>query len=572
MSEDQANINSESKKQNQNDVLYGDFQKKFPKDKLRELTLEEYTNLKENDDDYFCRWVEQKLKSLGEIRGSNSLKFGIYRYNEFPKIKCQHDEMYAWRDDFGDNAKDAFEKIKQKLIEVVEAASQKDCVNYESIEKNPLSEMFKWKIAFLYSDRRLVPIYSKKMLLDILKKCDISIPQGKTVAEIQKLLIEKKPSDEDIWKYTDSIWEKYYSEFPTKESPNVIFYGAPGTGKTYKVNEYLRTKYPDEKSFEEHVSWVQFHPNYSYEDFIEGIKPLGIDKKTNSIKLELVNGHFKDICIKAKHNPNNEYYFVADEINRANLSAVFGETLSLIEASYRDDPNGERHLLKKQYSEVEKNIHSEKSAEQSNSYNVKCYESDGRFGVPQNIRFIGMMNDVDKSIDAFDLALRRRFKWIRTDCNYGVIQDECDNGDSILEGGDDFIIACARLNYFISGIIPSADTQGIDEEKIKKVKDFIKKEDCLSLGSSYEFGHSIYMKIRNVCESKQSKKIRNEDKTDLFDQYLLPTLKEYLRSYFPEEDLGIKIDDAKTIFLGTKKKKNNPNSSATEDLTDGQPE
>ena len=104
------------------------------------------------------------------------------------------------------------------------------------------------------------------------------------------------------------------------------------------------------------------------------------------------------------------------------------------------------------------------------------------------------------------------------------------------------------------------------------MKDFIKKEDCLSLGSSYEFGHSIYMKIRNVCESKQSKKIRNEDKTDLFDQYLLPTLKEYLRSYFPEEDLGIKIDEAKTIFLGTKKKKNNPNSSATEDLTDGQPE
>lgn len=572
MSEEQASINSESKRQNRNDELYKEFQEKFPKDKLRDLTLETYTNLKENVDDYFCRWVEQKLKSLGEIRGSNSLKFGIYRYNEFPKVKCQHDSMYAWRDDFGNSAEDAFNKIKQKLIEVVDAASQKDGVDYESIEKNPLSEMFKWKIAFLYSDRRLVPIYSKKMLLDILKKCDISIPQGKTVAEIQKLLIEKKPSDEDIWKYTDSIWEKYYSEFPTKESPNVIFYGAPGTGKTYKVNEYLRTKYPDEESFEEHVSWVQFHPNYSYEDFIEGIKPLGIDKKTNSIKLELVNGHFKDLCIKAKYNPNNEYYFVADEINRANLSAVFGETLSLIEASYRDDPNGERHLLKKQYSEVEKGIHSEKSAEQSNSCNVKCYENDGRFGVPQNIRFIGMMNDVDKSIDAFDLALRRRFKWIRTDCNYGVIQDECDSGDSMLEGDDDFIIACARLNYFISGIIPSADTQGIDEEKIKKVKDFIKKEDCLSLGSSYEFGHSIYMKIRNVCESKQSKKIRKEDKIDLFDQYLLPTLKEYLRSYFPEEDLGIKIDDAKNIFLGIKKKKNNPNSSATEDLTDGQPE
>ena len=92
---------------------------------------------------------------------------------------------------------------------------------------------------------------------------------------------------------------------------------------------------------------VVFHPNYAYEDFIDGVKPRGFTEN-KQIKLELVNGHFKEFCIKvhranlefleAKEDANKElpkYYFVVDEINRANLSTVFGETLMLLEDSYR---------------------------------------------------------------------------------------------------------------------------------------------------------------------------------------------------------------------------------------------
>ena len=78
---------------------------------------------------------------------------------------------------------------------------------------------------------------------------------------------------------------------------------------------------------------LQFHPSFTYEDFIEGIKPKGVSKDGN-IRFELVNGIFKNFCIKAKEYPKKDFYFVVDEINRANLSMVFGETLSLLEKDY----------------------------------------------------------------------------------------------------------------------------------------------------------------------------------------------------------------------------------------------
>ncbi|WP_435933215.1 AAA family ATPase [Moraxella bovoculi] len=77
--------------------------------------------------------------------------------------------------------------------------------------------------------------------------------------------------------------------------------------------------------------YVQFHPSFTYKDFIDGIKPNGIDDK-GGVKLELVNGIFKKFFIRAKKDPDNNYYFIVDEINRANLSAVFDETLSLLES------------------------------------------------------------------------------------------------------------------------------------------------------------------------------------------------------------------------------------------------
>ena len=146
-----------------------------------------------------------------------------------------------------------------------------------------------------------------------------------------------------------------------------------------------------------------------------------------------------------------------------------------------------------------------------------------------------MMNDVDKSIDAFDLALRRRFKWERKDCNYEVIEEE-----TRFKRKEDFsnigqyIKACKTLNEYISGI----------NDKNEQVND------SLALGKSYEFGHSFFMKMSEIARRKI---ITEDNLKKLFDNFLKPTLKEYLRAVFAENELDTKLDEALNRFKETLK-------------------
>jgi hypothetical protein len=130
------------------------------------------------------------------------------------------------------------------------------------------------------------------------------------------------------------------------------------------------------------------------------------------------------------------------------------------------------------------------------------------------------MNDVDKSIDAFDLALRRRFKWIRMDYDSDILVQETKfrNG-SEFENIQEFANASSALNKFIS--------------------------ETLGLGKSYEFGHSFFMKISGIANSR---KISKKNMEVLFNLYLKPSLKEYLRSIFPEQELDDKSNDALKLF------------------------
>lgn len=335
-------------------------------------------------------------------------------------------------------------------------------------------------------------------------------------------------------------------EFPTENTPNVIFYGAPGTGKTYIVKKYLTTILGNK--YEKNVYWVQFHPSYTYEDFIEGVKPVGI--KDGILNLRLMNGQFKEWCKKAKEKPEEVFYFVADEINRANLSAVFGETLSIMEADYRDDVNSEQrnNLINTQYSQLEIASAQTEDDKKELFYDLK---NPGKFGIPKNLYFIGIMNDVDKSIDTFDIALRRRFKWIRKDCDYDVIlsvltgvHDDSDKypilfDESIIEK---YIRSCKRLNFFISGVK--------DAEKDKDVY-FDDIKETLALEKSFEFGHSNFLRIEEICNNKEKNKKSKIDKDDcekLFNQYLKPTLKEYLRGFVESQQIEDKIKTACEIF------------------------
>ena len=156
-----------------------------------------------------------------------------------------------------------------------------------------------------------------------------------------------------------------------RNKKNVILQGAPGVGKTFAAKRmaYSLMGMKDE----ERIEFVQFHQNYSYEDFIMGYKP-------SQDGFELRNGVFYQFCQKAANHPDKDYYFIIDEINRGNMSKIFGEMLMLIEKDYR-------------------------GAKVTMAYNGL------QFTVPHNVYIIGMMNTADRSLAMIDYALRRRFSF-----------------------------------------------------------------------------------------------------------------------------------------------------------------
>ncbi|MBR1808824.1 MAG: EVE domain-containing protein [Paludibacteraceae bacterium] len=152
---------------------------------------------------------------------------------------------------------------------------------------------------------------------------------------------------------------------------NLILQGAPGVGKTFAAERLAYTMMGKKANM--NICKIQFHQNYSYEDFVQGYKP-------NELGFEIKKGIFYRFCERAKKNPNEKYFFIIDEINRGNLSKIFGELLMLIEKNYR----GEKHQINLSY-------------------------SDTMFYVPNNLYIIGMMNTADRSLALIDYALRRRF-------------------------------------------------------------------------------------------------------------------------------------------------------------------
>ncbi len=212
-----------------------------------------------------------------------------------------------------------------------------------------------------------------------------------------------------------------------RNKKNIILQGAPGVGKTFTAE---RLAYTLMGVVDKHrVEMVQFHQNYSYEDFILGYKP-----NVNG-GFELKHGVFYKFCKKALNTPDKDFFFIIDEINRGNLSKIFGELLMLIENSYRGKE-------------------------------IKLAYTDELFTVPKNLHIIGMMNTADRSLAMIDYALRRRFSFFEMTPGFKT------------EGFKNYLdtLSNEQLNRIIDGI--------------QTLNDVISKDD--SLGNGFCIGHSYF--------------------------------------------------------------------------------
>ncbi|SFW22585.1 AAA family ATPase [Ruminococcus flavefaciens] len=247
---------------------------------------------------------------------------------------------------------------------------------------------------------------------------------------------------------TESDYDKLRSLVIRKK--NVILQGAPGVGKTFSAKR-LAYSIIGEKN-ENRICMVQFHQNYSYEDFIMGYRP------NDQGGFELQSGIFYNFCIRCKENPDKPYFFIIDEINRGNLSKIFGELLMLIET----DKRGERHKLNLVYGGTS-------------------------FYIPENLHIIGMMNTADRSLAMIDYALRRRF-------SFYTMKPAFENADNNGFGSYTADIDCKLYHSVISKIIGLNNDIRIDT----------------TLGKGFEIGHSYFSPedisvindewVRNVVE------------------------------------------------------------------------
>jgi 5-methylcytosine-specific restriction protein B len=243
----------------------------------------------------------------------------------------------------------------------------------------------------------------------------------KTKYELDKLRNNPKQSREESDPYEGSVRTINLEGDTNLESEKLIywlrnidrkkqaiFYGSPGTGKTFIAEKIAQHLINSSDGFTE---LVQFHPAYSYEDFIQGIRP---QSQNGQLTYPLVPGRFLEFCKKAESR-RGLCVLIIDEINRANLASVFGELMYLLE--YRNKK-------------------------------IRLAGSNELFCIPENVRIIGTMNTADRSIALVDRALRRRFAFIELRPNYDVLRryHEKKTGFSV----DDLIKVMKQLNHAIA--------------------------------------------------------------------------------------------------------------------------
>ena len=329
--------------------LLSEFHTAFPKEKLKELTLESYS-IGTGDNDSFSWWIERGLQKLGYYFPGTSRSYKIYR----SKAKDEYSKHGFVKDIANDEL--AMKMVAETLYELV---------NDNSVEQalERFGDSFVLKVLHSYYPDEYFPINSKDAIRNALKLFDSYddsvnlLDQNKKLTQIY--INKKKEFNSEMTKneFAKIIW----SNFNLKSGEELTQNKEVITRGEYKI--------------------IQFHPAYTYEDFVRGI--VAKTDAAGNISYEVENKTLAEFSEKAEGNPNGNYVLIIDEINRANLPAVLGELIYALE--YRDDESME-----------------------------SMYEYEGKRNIklPSNLYIIGTMNTADRSVGHIDYAIRRRFAFV----------------------------------------------------------------------------------------------------------------------------------------------------------------
>jgi len=196
-----------------NEIL-DSFLNRWDLDAVEAMTLKDYVSV--GNKDTFCQWVETKTKMLGSIKGMTSIKFGIYerkKPNKKPK-NYTDDDKYSWLRAYGSNRAEAFQNTKRDILKIIQHSEKGD---FSKIDHIIMPDLFKWKVAFLYSNERLIPIFKRDVLFKIANHFGSETNRNTKISEIQEIMIANKPANQTVYQFMGALFDKFGREKDKEE-------------------------------------------------------------------------------------------------------------------------------------------------------------------------------------------------------------------------------------------------------------------------------------------------------------------------------------------------------------------